>query len=85
MELTYFTADSGETSAETSVGDSSQSAVGFGQTGGLLKGMGIVLVMMIVLLPLLIFMDKKSRKHREELMLIEEMSKKEDSGESSDE
>lgn len=48
------------------------------QSGGLLKGMGIVVVMMIVLLPLLIFMDKKSRKHREELMLIEEMSKKED-------
>ena len=77
MELEYFTAESTEeVSSQTAEKD--PFGFGAGQTGGLLKGMGIVVVMMVLLLPLLIFMDKKSRRHREELMLLEEMSEKED-------
>ncbi|SDA18876.1 hypothetical protein SAMN02910447_01449 [Ruminococcus sp. YE71] len=84
MELELFTAESEEeVSSQTSEND--RFDFGTEQTGGLLKGMGIVIVMMVVLLPLLITMDKKTRKHREDLMLIEEMSKKEDSENPADE
>ena len=84
MELELFTAESEEkVSSQTSEND--RFDFGTEQTGGLLKGMGIVIVMMVVLLPLLIAMDKKTRKHREDLMLIEEMSKKEDSENPADE
>ena len=84
MELELFSAESEEeVSSQTSEND--RFDFGTEQTGGLLKGMGIVIVMMVVLLPLLIAMDKKTRKHREDLMLIEEMSKKEDSENPADE
>lgn len=84
MELELFTAESEEkVSSQTSEND--RFDFGTEQTGGLLKGMGIVIVMMVVLLPLLITMDKKTRKHREDLRLIDEMSKKEDSENPADE
>lgn len=84
MELELFTAESEEeVSSQTSEND--RFDFGTEQTGGLLKGMGIVIVMMVVLLPLLITMDKKTRKHREDLRLIDEMSKKENSENPADE